>query len=527
MTKSPGRTLVIYPLFFGIYPVLALIAHNIAEMPLTAGLRALSLSLLITLLLYLVLYYLIENSFNAALLVSLVVFLFFSYGHLLYLFRETPVLNFSLGRHRTLAPLYTGLFIIIAAIIQKTKRDLSTLTKFLNAFAIILLIFPIYQILSYQVKVVIAEKDQRRAIAATSAVSLPQDQPAPDVYYILTDGYPRSDFITEYLGYDNSEFLDNLTSKGFYVAQCSQSNYTDTRFSMASTFNMTYLNNSGDQPRVDYPKSTLESMINNGTVQQNFYDLGYTIVTFDTGYYWLELENSAIHLGPTKKQLNQKIFNININDFEYLLLNTTAGKLVLDLPYLLYPDKAEMLAQTIERTQGSHRHRVLYTLEELPDVADSIPGPKFVYAHIIFPHPPYIVDANGNRLESNPQNELTAYGEQIAYLDRRLTEIVDTLLEKSNPKPIIIIQSDHGASIEYELLNIDKSNRLGILNAYYLPRNPSGGNPAAQLYSTITPVNTFRMIFDQYFNGNYGLLEDKSIIGSQSPFTTLECSFAE
>ena len=197
------------------------------------------------------------------------------------------------------------------------------------------------------------------------------------------------------------------------------------------------------------------------------------------------------------------------------------------MPYLLYPDETEKLAQIIGRTQGSHRYRVLSTLEELPDVAESVPGPKFVYAHIIFPHPPYIVNANGNRLKSNPQNELTAYGEQIAYLDSRLTEIVDTLLEKSNPKPIIIIQSDHGASIDYEELKIDKSNRLGILNAYYLPRNPSGGNPAAQLYSTITPVNTFRMIFNQYFNGNYGLLEDKSIIGSQSPFTTLECSFAE
>ncbi len=170
---------------------------------------------------------------------------------------------------------------------------------------------------------------------------------------------------------------------------------------------------------------------------------------------------------------------------------------------------------------------MLFTLEELSDVADSIPGPKFVYTHIIFPHPPYIVNANGNRLKSNPQNELTAYGEQIAYLNGKLTEIVVTLLEKSNPQPIIIIQGDHGASIDYEVLNIDKSNSLGILNAYYLPRNPSGGNPAAQLYSTITPVNTFRMIFDQYFNGNYGLLENKSIIGIQSPITKLECSFAE
>jgi hypothetical protein len=36
------------------------------------------------------------------------------------------------------------------------------------------------------------------------------------------------------------------------------------------------------------------------------------------------------------------------------------------------------------------------------------------------------------------------------------------------------------------------------------------GDGQEQLYETITPVNTFRLIFDTYFNGDYGLLEDIS-----------------
>ena len=203
-----------------------------------------------------------------------------------------------------------------------------------------------------------------------------------------------------------------------------------------------------------------------------------------------------IHLDPAIERAKRVFLNIGINDFEYLLLNTTAAKFVLDMPFVINPTQANKLAEIINNPRASHYDRVFYTLDKLPEIPEIIRKPKFVYAHIIFPHPPYIVNANGNRLKSNPQNELTAYGEQIAYLDSRLSEIVDTLLEKSNPKPIIIIQGDHGASIDYEELNIDKSNRLGILNAYYLPRNPSGGNPADKLYSTITPVNTFRMIFD-------------------------------
>jgi hypothetical protein len=46
---------------------------------------------------------------------------------------------------------------------------------------------------------------------------------------------------------------------------------------------------------------------------------------------------------------------------------------------------------------------------------------------------------------------------------------------------------------------------MEILNAYYLP---DGGNNT--LYSSITPVNSFRLIFDQYFGTKYGLLDDVS-----------------
>jgi len=55
---------------------------------------------------------------------------------------------------------------------------------------------------------------------------------------------------------------------------------------------------------------------------------------------------------------------------------------------------------------------------------------------------------------------------------------------------------------------------MAILNAYYLPR---GGQDL--LYENISPVNSFRLIFDYYFGGNFGLLEDGSYFSSyQQPF---------
>ena len=51
------------------------------------------------------------------------------------------------------------------------------------------------------------------------------------------------------------------------------------------------------------------------------------------------------------------------------------------------------------------------------------------------------------------------------------------------------------------------TNRQTILEAYYFP-----GNASAKLYPTISPVNSFRLIFDEYFGANYPLLPDQTYI---------------
>jgi hypothetical protein len=46
---------------------------------------------------------------------------------------------------------------------------------------------------------------------------------------------------------------------------------------------------------------------------------------------------------------------------------------------------------------------------------------------------------------------------------------------------------------------------ISILNAYYLP-----GVDSSQLYDSISPVNTFRLIFNTYFGEDYELLDDRT-----------------
>ena len=98
--------------------------------------------------------------------------------------------------------------------------------------------------------------------------------------------------------------------------------------------------------------------------------------------------------------------------------------------------------------------------------------------------------------------------------------LIDALLSKSERTSIIILQSDEGPYL-YEAEDTKSLNpaavrkRTGILNAYYLP-----GVKSKQLSPTITPVNSFRVVFNEYFGTKYKLLENKIyyIKNSQHPF---------
>ena len=93
------------------------------------------------------------------------------------------------------------------------------------------------------------------------------------------------------------------------------------------------------------------------------------------------------------------------------------------------------------------------------------------------------------------------YTDEIFYLNKRIEEVVDDILENSPTEPVIIIQGDHGSRSGYHLVEYETP---GILNAYYLPEYCRSG-----LYPTITPVNTFRMVFNSCLGADFDLLEDK------------------
>ena len=82
----------------------------------------------------------------------------------------------------------------------------------------------------------------------------------------------------------------------------------------------------------------------------------------------------------------------------------------------------------------------------------------------------------------------------------------ELLTDLENP-PIIIIQADHGSQFDIDHDNPSNENieqMMSNFSAYYLP-----GIEKNSLEDVITPVNTFRIIFNSYFDTDYDLLENK------------------
>ena len=127
-----------------------------------------------------------------------------------------------------------------------------------------------------------------------------------------------------------------------------------------------------------------------------------------------------------------------------------------------------------------------------------------MYVHLIMPHSPYLFDKDGLRIRhglGRNDDHPADYLGQLIYENSLITNAVAGILKNSETPPIIILQGDHG----YRALPgpHQAQEAATILNALCLP-----GSEADWFYPGLTPVNTFRLIFNHYFGEHYCFLPD-------------------
>ena len=483
--------LPIYPLLFGIYPVLGLLSANISQIPLYYGLRSLLVALVFGVLVYgLLLWRMGDYSSKAALLALWLLLTFYSYGHVYGALEGATLGGWIIGRHRFLIVIWGIIFLLGVWLIEKKVLLPEKFTTYLTWMGLTLVILPILQIALFEMTRSNTVMEDMEENNPTITSELDSTEYLPDVYYIILDAYTRDDMMLTYHDLDNSEFIQNLQDLGFYLPVCTQSNYGITSFSLASSLNMNYLD-AIDPHAVDVEANwvVFSELIIHSRVRQSFEDLGYNIVSFESGVWWDELTDADYYITRGQNSLNTLTNFRQVSDFEVLFLRTTALRVLEEASGAWL----EPLLAEVGTPEEDHADRILFELDQLGSVA-SLPSPKFVFAHLVAPHSPFVFDVDGTIVQG--VEAIPGYANEVQYLNSRVIPMVEEIIANSEVPPIIILQGDHGQ---------DNENRMAILNAYYFP---NGGS--AELYPTVTPVNTFRLIFNTYFGQNLPLLPDIS-----------------
>ncbi|MFO7916891.1 MAG: sulfatase-like hydrolase/transferase [Anaerolineae bacterium] len=485
--------------------------HNIAILPISRILLPSVVVVGFTALALLLLRRPLKDGGRAGFVVSIFWVLFFSYGHV-----YPPVVGWVGGgfRHRYLLLVWALLF-LGATHVGLRIRDVGRWTRVLNAVALALMAIALVRVGGYELRARRIQRSLSRETPehARSHVAPQGRDDRPDIYYIVPDRYASASTLKEQFGVDNGPFLDALADRGFYVADESCANYPKTFLSLASSLNMrhlTYLAHELGREASD--QTHVYEMLQDHGVWRFLRAQGYSFVHVGSGweptrYNRYADENVAMY--PA--------------EFPMMLYRTT----------VLFPLGARL---GIFDPREMRRRAILRKFDALAEIPEK-EGPKFVFAHFLLPHDPYVFGPRGEILtqqQVEARTEMENYARQLTFTNQKLSWLIDQILEESERPPIIILQSDEGPcqsleefggscgdAIDWRQLS-DGALRahMRILNAYHLP----GVDADEILYPSITPVNTFRVILDHYFGTDHGLVEDKSYIfeNPSRPYTFIE-----
>jgi hypothetical protein len=484
----------LYPFLAAALPIIGLFSTNLGQVVPTQLVIPLVAVFIGTGCLLATLVRTFSNPAKAAVITAVVSFMFLSYGHFANVAKSFSLrLSLGLPHHRYLLALWLAAIVLSCIAVKKSSLPVERWTRGLNYFLLIMVLVPvIHAIVFVTANNRSFEQDKTLPNLLLQDVASPEND-LPDIYYIVPDRYARGDILESVYGFDNSLFLEFLANKGFYVAHNSYSNYLTTSHSLASSLNMRHL--SYLTPQIGRASSNwlpLYRLVKEFRVIQVLRLFGYEYI--HSGDWW----------GPTAHNVNADR-NINLHalpEFASLVYKSS----------MLYPLDDRYLRLFSDRSIQCERTR--YKFKELRDLIGTQGRPKFVFAHMLIPHGPAIFDRHG-RCSGDDDVEIQAnYREEVAYVNKELMGFIEAVLNNRERRSIIILQADEGPYPErlegdwgvdwHQAAPDDVRTKTGILNAYYFP-----DRDYRNLYPSVSPVNSFRLIFRQYFGFDFELLPDE------------------
>ena len=502
---------IIHPILFSIFPVIFIFSENIHLLPVTEIFLPLVTIVGITVLVLFLSKNKIEYRNKVALVISLIIVLFFTYGYFYGIINDAQLENSEISRHRYLLMPYFGLGIVGITFFIKSNRLFNNATTITNGIAISIIVIISMNIATDvsngnffgspelgndekflgvgaqgPLEEFVIDHDSNQDLRTESEKI---QNIKPDIYYIIPDEYPSNYALKQFFGFDNIEFLTFLETNDFHVVNNSFSNYPSTIQSLTSSLNMEYLDTITEGVDADSKNyHLLNELLSDNLVMRKLSSQGYDIVNI--GSLW----------GPNGGFKNIKS---NLCEFKEVNRDSLSRQLI----------EKTMISYFYERYfEQLRRDQIICTYNEIELLSEEQNKPKFIFVHILSPHSPYIFGPNGehiipgNSINSSPWNERNAHVNQVKFVNKNLIELITKLLDSEN-KPIIILQGDTGSGSEIDWKSpsdVMVIERMSNLNAIYFPNNDYNK------IHDLTPVNTFRIIFNEYFNEENMLYENRS-----------------
>lgn len=488
-----------YPFAFVIVSVLSDFFFNIAFVDISDLLLPIIILLIVITVMFSFFYYLFRDLHKSALLSFFGFFWYILYYNLIFTLNTSTGFIFTQGTFNYInlfLLLAIGLFtlIIIWIIIVKIKINLPHFTKRLNVIATVLIILFLALIIGFYITISIlpnenygdfSEKDFFNNSDVISS--------SRDIYFIIPDAYGESGMLRQEYGFHNEKFVTFLQEKGFRMINSSKSNYDSTSKSLAATSNMAYHQNPDSGyallDRIIFNRNLVElsylKKIEENKVMKFLKSKGYQIIIIES-----EFDKNYVpdfNYADTIIQIPRNHFSL-----------TEFQSATLKIPVTVFDN---VIHNDQSKTKRDFADTTLSNLSEITHIS----GKKFVFVHLTITHPPYVYgplrDATSSEKYSNLSVDTLTYLESINVTNSKLEPVISQIIENSNPKPIIILQADHGPHIATTFYQ-----GMSIFNALYLPDYTAD----ERLYDNMTQIQTFPLIFNYYFNTSYPRLEDKS-----------------
>ena len=450
------KNFIIFPFLLAFLPAWQLILKNYDELIFQDILISLSI-IAVSIAVWVVITKIIKNGNKAALITGVGVAFFFYFGYL------QDALFYPLNKTSVLMIISIIVFIISAIYFVKSKKNFALSIKIANVFTVTMILFTLIQ---FVIPGALAEK--------------------PNVYHIILDEYTDNEILLKKFGYNNEKFLEFLNKNGFYMPDKTFSTFGSTPNELNLILNMDYPISSG------WVSDAYQDLKTN-KVMSTFSDQNYSVIETNSAMRWKDFSDVDTHL----------CYDVDFINSEFL-------DQVL---------RKSIIRYFMEQHQTDTRRDIVRcTFNELSEIALQSNGPTYVFAHLYVPHPPFIFGPNGENVTpdhreisglqswENPQG----YINQLIYATNQVSIVIKNIV-KNDPNAIIIVQGDTGTSTGTDRTTTTMKDIYQTHSILYAVRIPDVNN-----FENAIPVNTYRIIFNNYFDMNYEYLEHRIYMANEN-----------